>query len=76
LLKFVQTLRNWWPEYLALASTSLWGRFTIVRLALIYRGRAIPVSWLVLASGSTSVGLLDYRLVLLQAAWVLPLTAG
>jgi hypothetical protein len=58
--------------YLALDPTSLWGRFTIVRLALIYRGRAIPISWTVLASGSTSVALRDYRTVLFQAVWVLP----
>jgi hypothetical protein len=58
--------------YLALDSSSLWGRFTIVRLALIYRGRAIPISWMVMSSGSTSVGLLDYQLILFQAVWVLP----
>jgi hypothetical protein len=67
-------LRAWVGQrlYLALDSTSLWGRFTVVRLALIYRGRAIPLSWTVLASGSTSVALADYKIVLVQAAEVLP----
>jgi hypothetical protein len=67
-------LRAWTGQtlYLALDPTSLWGRFTIVRLALIYRGPAIPISWMVLSSGSTSVALRDYRTVLFQAAWVLP----
>jgi len=67
-------LRAWTGQtlYLALDPTSLWGRFTIVRLALIYRGRAIPISWIVLSSGSTSVALRDYRTVLFQAVWVLP----
>lgn len=67
-------LRAWTGQtlYLALDPTSLWGRFTVVRLALIYRGRAIPISWMVLASGSTSVALQDYRTVLFQAVWVLP----
>jgi hypothetical protein len=67
-------LRAWTGQtlYLALDPTSLWGRFTIVRLALIYRGRAIPISWMVLRSGSTSVALRDYRTVLFQAVWVLP----
>jgi hypothetical protein len=67
-------LRAWTGQtlYLALDPTSLWGRFTIVRLALIYRGRAIPISWMVLSSGSTSVALRDYRTVLYQAVWVLP----
>jgi hypothetical protein len=67
-------LRAWSGQtlYLALDTSSLWGRFTIVRLALIYRGRAIPISWMVLSSGSTSVALRDYRTVLFQAVWVLP----
>lgn len=42
---------------LALDSTTLWDRFTLVRLALIYRGRAIPISWVVLTSASASVAL-------------------
>lgn len=61
--------------YLALDSSSLWGRFTIVRLALIYRGRAIPISWVVLSSASTSVALIDYQTILFQAVWVLPPTS-
>lgn len=67
-------LRAWTGQtvYLALDPTSLWGRFTVVRLALIYRGRAIPISWTVLSSGSTSVALRDYRTILYQAVWVLP----
>jgi hypothetical protein len=67
-------LRAWTGQtlYLALDTTSLWGRFTVVRLALIYRGRAIPISWTVLTRGSTSVALLDYQTVLFQAVWVLP----
>jgi hypothetical protein len=67
-------LRAWTGQtlYLALDPTSLWGRFTVVRLALIYRGRAIPISWMVLSSGSTSVALMDYQTVLFQAVWVLP----
>jgi len=51
-------LKEWEGEtiYLALDSSQLWGRFTVVRLALIYRGRALPVSWIVLASQSATVG--------------------
>ena len=59
---------------LALDSTTLWDRFTLVRLALIYRGLAIPISWVVLTSASASVAFKDYKIILLQAAWVLPLT--
>jgi hypothetical protein len=58
--------------YLALDSSQLWGRFTVVRLALVYRGRALPVSWIVLASQSATVALKDYQIILTEAAAVLP----
>jgi hypothetical protein len=60
--------------YLALDSSSLWNRFSLVRLALIYRGRAIPLTWLVLSRQSTSVGYADYQVLLPQAADLLPAT--
>jgi hypothetical protein len=58
--------------YLALDSSQLWGRFTVVRVALVYRGRALPVSWIVLASQSATVALKDYQVILTEAAAVLP----
>jgi len=58
--------------YLALDSSQLWGRFTVVRVALVYRGRALPVSWIVLASQSASVALENYQVILAEAAAVLP----
>jgi len=40
--------------YLALDTSQLFDRFILIRLALIYRGRAIPVYWSVIAGeGST-----------------------
>jgi hypothetical protein len=47
-----EVLRNWVGERLMLAldTSQLWEKFTIVRLSLIYRGRAIPVIWSVIAS--------------------------
>jgi hypothetical protein len=67
-------LVDWEGEriYLALDSSQLWERFTIVRLALIYRGRALPVSWVVLASQSATVAFEDYQVILKEAARVLP----
>jgi len=41
--------------YLALDSSSLWDEFVIVRIALVYRGRALPLSWIVLKQQSTTV---------------------
>lgn len=58
--------------YLALDTTQLWQRFTIVRLALVYRGRALPVAWVVCASGSATVPLARYQRMLAQAAAVMP----
>jgi hypothetical protein len=67
-------LSDWEGEtiYLALDSSQLWARFTVVRLALAYRGRALPVSWVVLASQSATVAFEDYQVILKEAAAVLP----
>ena len=67
-------LRTWAGQrlYLALDSSVLWNRFALVRLALIYRGRALPLSWIVLTSQSASVALTDYKTILEQAASLLP----
>lgn len=69
-----EALASWEGEtiYLALDSSSLWGRFVIVRVALIYRGRALPLSWLVLEHASTSVAFDAYQHILKEAAAILP----
>lgn len=58
--------------YLALDSTVLWDRFVIVRLALVYRGRALPLSWVVVTSRSAMVAFESYRCVLEEAAHLIP----
>jgi hypothetical protein len=58
--------------YLALDSSSLWDEFVIVRIALIYRGRALPLSWIVLKQQSTMVAFEKYKQILKEAAAVLP----
>jgi hypothetical protein len=67
-------LASWKGEtlYLALDSSSLWDRFVIVRVALVYRGRALPLSWLVLKHSSTSVAFESYKHILKAAAAILP----
>ena len=69
-----KALASWQGEtlYLALDSSSLWNRFVIVRVALVYRGRALPLSWLVMEHSSTSVAFEDYKHILKQAAEILP----
>jgi hypothetical protein len=58
--------------YLALDSSSLWDEFVIVRIALIYRGRALPLSWIVLKQQSTMVAFEKYKQILKDAAAILP----
>jgi len=67
-------LASWAGEtiYLALDSSSLWDRFVIVRVALIYRGRALPLSWMVMKHASSSVAFEDYKHILKDATAILP----
>jgi hypothetical protein len=58
--------------YLALDGSSLWDEFVIVRLALVYRGRALPISWVVLQQKSTTVAFEKYKHILKEAATILP----
>jgi hypothetical protein len=50
-------LSNWADDiiYLSFDPTMLWNQFCVMRLSVVYRGRAIPVIWRVLAHRSSSV---------------------
>lgn len=64
-----------WREhkiYLALDSSCLWDEFVIVRIALVYHGRAIPLSWIVLKQQSAMVAFEKYKRILKDAAAILP----
>ncbi len=59
--------------YVALDTSLLWNSYCLVRLSLIYRGRAVPLVWTVLAHGSVSVSFETYQELLDQAAhWLFP----
>ena len=68
-------LREWGTHtlYLALDTSMLWNQYCLIRLSVVYRGRAVPVVWEVIAHGSSSVthaayaGLLDTVPALLPA---------
>jgi hypothetical protein len=47
--------------YLALDTSLLWQRLVIARLALVYRGRALTLGWIVRASGSATVPVASYQ---------------
>src|SRR2546427_2220006 len=51
-----QALAEWGnhTRYLALDTTMLWNRYCIVRIAILYRGRAVPLVWQGLEHGSSS----------------------
>src|SRR5215510_7306055 len=52
-----QALREWGTQtlYLALDTSLLWNQYCLIRLSLVYRGRAVPVVWDVIEHGSSSV---------------------
>jgi hypothetical protein len=58
---------------LALDTSVLWNRFVLVRIALVYRGRALPLVWRVLAHSSASVAFVHYAELLKSANQLLPL---
>ena len=70
-----QALADWGQRrlYLALDTSMLWGKYCLVRISVIYRGRAIPLVWQVLQRKSASVPHATYRHLLDQAAALLPL---
>jgi hypothetical protein len=55
-----------------LGTSLLWQRFVIVRLALVYRGRALPLGWVVRASGSATVPVASCQRMLAEIAELIP----
>lgn len=68
-----QALSEWGRNilYLALDTSMLWGRYCIVRISIIYRGRAIPLVWKVLEHQSSTVAFEVYKDLLNKAAQLL-----
>jgi hypothetical protein len=57
---------------LALDTSQLWNRYVIIRLGLVYRGRAVPVVWTVLPGESATVAFKTYEPLLKSAVDLLP----
>jgi hypothetical protein len=70
-----QALAEWGNHvlYLALDTTTLWDEYCVVRISVIYRGRAVPIVWQALERGSSSVAYEIYRNLLDKVAMLLPL---
>jgi hypothetical protein len=56
----------------ALDTSMLWNTYCLIRLSVIYRGRAVPLVWRVLQHGSAQVAFDVYRELLERAALLLP----
>lgn len=69
-----QALADWGDERLRLAldTSMLWDTYCIVRISVIYRGRAVPLVWTVLQHGSSSVAYEVYASLLDATAQWLP----
>jgi hypothetical protein len=70
-----QALATWGhcKLYLALDTSMLWNEFCLIRISVIYRGRAVPLVWKVLKHSSSSVAYDMYKDLLPKAAALLPL---
>ena len=69
-----QALIGWVDKtlYVALDTSMLWNTYCLVRLAGIYRGRAVPVVWYVLEHGSAMVAYDVYKALLDKANTLVP----
>ena len=68
-----QALAEWGSSklYLALDTSMLWNQYCIIRISVIYRGRAVPLVWKVIAHQSSSVAFAVYKELLNRAAVLL-----
>ena len=65
-----------WQEqtlYLALDTSMLWDTFCLIRVSIVYRGRAVPIAWRVIKHGSAMVRFDEYKPVLDAAQALLPI---
>lgn len=68
-------LADWKPgqrAYVALDTSVLPKGYVLIRTALVYRGRALPVAWRVFKHDSASVSYEDYQVVLERTREALP----
>ena len=58
-----QALARWGEQalYVALDTSMWWNTYCLIRLSVIYRGRAVPLVWCVLQHGSAQVAFAVYR---------------
>jgi DDE family transposase len=69
-----QALSGWVGKraYIALDTSMLWNTYCMIRLSLIYRGRAVPLTWKVIEHGSAAVSFEAYQDLLEEAKRRIP----
>jgi hypothetical protein len=69
-----QALQEWGTHllYLALDTSMVWNQYCLIRLSVVYRGRAVPVVWDVIEQGSSRVPHEAYAAVLDAVPALLP----
>jgi hypothetical protein len=69
-----QALQEWGTHtvYLAVDTSMLWNQYCLIRLSVVYRGRAVPVVWEVLEHGSSRVTHAAYEALLDAVPPLLP----
>ncbi len=69
-----QAISEWGRNliYLALDTSMLWDTYCMIRISIVYRGRAIPLIWDVIEHASAQVGYEAYRDLLDRAHTLLP----
>src|SRR5258706_4996874 len=69
-----QALVGWVGKrvYVALDTSMLWNTYCLIRLSVIYRGRAVPLGWRVLQHGSGTGSLEMYKELLDEAKTRVP----
>lgn len=67
-------LANWEDPcvYVSVDATQFWDKYCLIRLAVVHRGRALPLAWRVLEHSSATVASGEYQELLTQAARYLP----
>jgi len=71
-----QALVSWMGKrvYVTLDTSMLWQTYCLIRLSVIYRGRAVPLNWRVIGHGSAMVSFATYQALLEEAKSRLPFT--
>ncbi|EKV02156.1 transposase family protein [Leptolyngbya sp. PCC 7375] len=67
-------LANWEDScvYVSLDTTQFWDEYCLIRLAVVHRGRALPLAWRVLKHSSATVAFSEYQEMLTHSARYLP----